>query len=47
MAVLELLKLQAIRVEQKGLFEEVIISKKGDIENIDLRVGDEYDEPVE
>ena len=47
MAVLELLKLQAISVEQNGLFEEVIIHKKGDIENIDLRVGDVYDEQVE
>ncbi len=47
MAVLELLKLQAISVEQNGLFEEVIIHKKGDIENIDIRVGDEYDEQVE
>ncbi len=47
MAVLELLKLQVISVEQHGLFEEVIIHKKGDIENIDFRVGDEYDEPVE
>lgn len=47
MAVLELLKLQAISVEQNGLFEEVIIHKKGDMENIDIRVGDEYDEQVE
>ncbi len=46
-AVLELLKLQVISVEQKGLFEDVIIHKKGNGENVDFNVGGEYDEQVE
>ncbi len=46
-AVLEMLKLQVISVEQNGLFEEVVIHKKGDTENVDFSVGDEYDEQVE
>lgn len=43
LAVLELLKLQIIRVIQKGLFEEIVIEKRPDGENIEAVVGDEYE----
>lgn len=43
LAVLELLKLQIIRVIQKGLFEEIVIEKRPDSENIEAVVGDEYE----
>ena len=43
LAVLELLKLQIIKVSQNDLFEEIIIEKRPDSENIEVVVGDEYE----
>ena len=43
LAVLELLKLQIIRVKQSGLFEEIIIEKRPDSDGIEAVVGDEYE----
>ncbi len=43
LAILELLKLQVIRVIQNGLFEEIVIEKNPDSDNIEVTVGDEYE----
>ncbi len=43
LAVLELLKLQIIRVIQNGLFEEIIIEKRPDSDDIEAIVGDDYE----
>ncbi len=43
LAVLELLKLQIIKVTQKGLFEEIEIEKRPDSDNIEALIGDEYE----
>ena len=42
LAVLELLKLQIIRVSQASLFEEIYIEKRPDGENVEIAVGDDY-----
>lgn len=42
-AVLELLKLQIIKVEQADLFEDVYIEKRPESDNIEAVVGDEYE----
>lgn len=46
-AMLELLKLQVIKVKQNGLFEEVVIMLNEDnpekLQNIDVAVGEEYE----
>lgn len=46
-AMLELLKLQVIKVKQSGLFEEVVIMLNEDnpekLQNIDVAVGEEYE----
>ena len=43
LAVLELMKLQIIRVVQNGLFEEIIIEKRPDSDGIEAVIGDEYE----
>ncbi len=43
LAVLELLKLQIITVSQSGLFEEIIIEKRPDSDQIEAVVGDDYE----
>ena len=43
LAVLELLKLQIIRVSQASLFEEIYIEKRPDGENVEIAVGDDYE----
>ena len=43
LAVLELLKLQIVRVTQSGLFEEIVIEKRPDSDNIETVLGDEYE----
>ena len=43
LAVLELLKLQMIKVTQKGLFEEILIEKNPDSDNVEMVIGDEYE----
>lgn len=44
LAVLELLKLQVVKVSQGNLFEEIYIEKRADAENIDVAlVGDDYE----
>ena len=46
-AMLELLKLQVIKVRQNGLFEDVVIMLNEDnpekLQNIDVAVGEEYE----
>ncbi len=43
LAVLELLKLQIIRVVQNGLFEEIVIEKRPDSDGIEAVIGDDYE----
>lgn len=43
LAILELLKLQVIRVIQNGIFEEIVIEKRPDSDNIEVMVGDDYE----
>ncbi|MCM1533480.1 MAG: segregation/condensation protein A [Corallococcus sp.] len=43
LAVLELLKLQIIKVRQAALFEDIYIEKRPDAENVDVIVGDDYE----
>lgn len=43
LAVLELLKLQIVTVEQAALFEDVYIIKRPDSDNIQTEIGDEYE----
>ena len=43
LAVLELLKLQIINVSQSGLFEDIVISKRADSDDIEIRVDDDYE----
>lgn len=43
LAVLELLKQQVIDVKQKDLFEDILIEKRPDSENIEVVVEDEYE----
>ena len=43
LAVLELLKLQIIKVSQTGLFEEITIEKRPDTDDIEVKVEDEYE----
>ncbi len=43
LAVLELLKLQIVRVTQSGLFEEIVIEKRPDSDGVEAVIGDEYE----
>lgn len=43
LAVLELLKLQIIKVSQNGLFEDIEIEKRPDTDGIEVVVGDDYE----
>ena len=43
LAVLELLKLQIINVSQSGLFEDIIITKRADSDDIEIRMEDDYE----
>ena len=43
LAVLELLKLQIIKVSQSELFEEITIEKRPDTDDIEVKVEDEYE----
>ena len=43
LAVLELLKLQIITVSQNDLFEDIVIEKRPDSDNVEVVVGDEYE----
>ncbi|MCH5159299.1 MAG: segregation/condensation protein A [Clostridiales bacterium] len=43
LAVLELLKLQIINVSQSGLFEDIVITKRADSDDIEIRMDDDYD----
>ncbi len=43
LAVLELLKLQIIKVSQHGLFEDIYIEKRPDSDNIAVVVEDNYE----
>ena len=43
LAVLELLKLQIIHVKQDGLFEDIIITKRADSDDIEIRMEDDYE----
>lgn len=43
LAVLELLKLQFIRVSQAALFEDIFIEKRPDAESVDVIMEDEYE----
>lgn len=43
LAVLELLKLQIIKVSQNGLFEDIEIEKRPDADGIEVVVGDDYE----
>lgn len=43
LAVLELLKLQIISVSQNGLFEDIVITKRADSDDIEIRMDDDYE----
>ena len=43
LAVLELLKLQIISVTQTGLFEDIIITKRADSDDIEIKMEDDYE----
>ena len=43
LAVLELLKLQIINVTQSGLFEDIIITKRADSDDIEIKMEDDYE----
>ena len=43
LAVLELLKLQIISVKQNGLFEDIVIEKRPDSDDIEAVIGDDYE----
>ena len=43
LAVLELLKLQFIRVSQAALFEDIFIEKRPDAESVEVIMEDEYE----